>query len=258
MKTIKNHFFTDIRIMLGRSMKHILRSIDTIITVCLTPIAMMLLFVYVFGGAMGSGMSTEEYVTYSLPGILLIAIASASAYTALRIFEDIRTGFFDRLNSMPIAASSALWAHVLTSLISNALSLAIILAVAFLMGFRSPAGIVNWLGAAGILTFFTLALTWVAVIAGLKARTADGAGAFAYPLVFLPFISSAFLSTETMPAAVRAFAQNQPVTAIVDSIRALLANQPVGGEIWTALAWCTGILLIAYILSMRAYKHRRA
>ena len=258
MKTTKKHFFTDIRIMLGRSMKHILRSIDTIITVCLTPIAMMLLFVYVFGGAMGSGMSTEEYVTYSLPGILLIAIASASAYTALRIFEDLRTGFFDRLNSMPIATSSALWAHVLTSLISNALSLAIILAVAFLMGFRSPAGIVNWLGAAGILTFFTLALTWVAVIAGLKARTADGAGAFAYPLIFLPFISSAFLSTETMPAAVRSFAQNQPVTAIVDSIRALLANQPVGGEIWTALAWCTGILLIAYILAMRAYKNRRA
>ncbi|WP_394918816.1 ABC transporter permease [uncultured Robinsoniella sp.] len=258
MKTTGNHFLTDMSIMLGRSMKHIFRSIDTIITVCLTPIAMMLLFVYVFGGAMGSGMSTQEYVTYSLPGILLIAIASASAYTAIRIFEDIRSGFFDRLNSMPISASSALWAHVLTSLISNALSLAIILVVAFLMGFRSPAGILNCLGAAGILTFFTLALTWIAAFAGLKARTADGAGAFAYPLVFLPFISSAFLSTETMPAPVRAFAQNQPVTAIVDSVRALLMNQPVGSEIWTALAWCTGILLIAYFMSMRAYKRRRS
>lgn len=199
-----------------------------------------------------------EYVTYSLPGILLIAIASASAYTAIRIFEDIRSGFFDRLNSMPISASSALWAHVLTSLISNALSLAIILVAAFLMGFRSPAGILNCLGAAGILTFFTLALTWIAAFAGLKARTADGAGAFAYPLVFLPFISSAFLSTETMPAPVRAFAQNQPVTAIVDSVRALLTNQPVGSEIWTALAWYTGILLIAYFMSMRAYKRRRS
>lgn len=199
-----------------------------------------------------------EYVTYSLPGILLIAIASASAYTAIRIFEDIRSGFFDRLNSMPISASSALWAHVLTSLISNALSLAIILVVAFFMGFRSPAGILNCLGAAGILTFFTLALTWIAAFAGLKARTADGAGAFAYPLVFLPFISSAFLSTETMPAPVRAFAQNQPVTAIVDSVRALLMNQPVGSEIWTALASCTGILLIAYFMSMRAYKRRRS
>lgn len=254
MRTTRNHFFADMSIMLGRSMKHIFRSIDTIITVCLTPIALMLLFVYVFGGAMGSGMSTEEYVTYSLPGILLIAIASASAYTAIRIFEDIRSGFFDRLNSMPISASSALWAHVLTSLVSNALSLAIILFVALLMGFRSPAGLMNWLGAAGILTCFTLALTWIAAIAGLKAKTAEGAGAFAYPLVFLPFISSAFLSTETMPAAVRAFAQNQPVTAIVDSIRALLMNQPGGSEIWIALAWCAAILLIAYILAMGAYK----
>lgn len=257
MKITRNHFLGDISIMLGRSMKHILRSIDTIITVCITPIAMMLLFVYVFGGAMGSGMSTEEYVSYSLPGILLIAIASASAYTALRIFEDIRSGFFDRLNAMPVSASSALWAHVLTSLISNALSLALITVVAFFMGFRSPASILNWLGAVGILTFFTLALTWIAVIAGLKAKSADGAGAFGYPLVFLPFISSAFLSTETMPAPVRVFAQNQPVTAIVDSIRALLMNQPVGSEIWTALAWCAGILLIAYILAMRAYKRRR-
>lgn len=250
----KNNFLKDVNIMLGRSMKHIFRSMDTIITVCITPIAIMLLFVYVFGGAMGGGMSTAEYVNYSLPGILLISIASAIAYTALRLFSDIKSGFFDRFKSMPISASSALWAHVLTSLVSNALSLAVIFLVAFLMGFRTSAGVASWLAVVGILTLFTLALTWIAAIAGLKAKSAEGSSAFSYPLIFLPFISSAFLPTETMPAAVRAFAENQPVTAIVDSIRALFAGTPVGNEIWIALAWCVGVLLIAWFFAMKAYR----
>ncbi len=252
----KGHLFSDTNVMLGRSMKHILRSMDTIITVCMTPIAIMLLFVYVFGGAMGGGMSTSEYVTYALPGILLISIASAIAYTALRLFADVKSGFFDRFKSMPIAASSALWAHVLTSLVSNAISLAIIFLVALLMGFRSPAGILNWLAVAGILALFTLALTWIAVIAGLQAKSVEGASAFSYPLVFLPFISSAFLPTHTMPTAVRAFAEHQPVTAIVDSIRALLTNKPVGSGILVALAWCVGILLVAWFFAMRAYRKK--
>lgn len=247
-------FFRDTNVMLGRSMKHIFRSIDTIITVCITPIAIMLLMVYVFGGAMGDGMSTAEYVSYSLPGILLISISSAIAYTALRLFTDIKSGFFDRFKSMPISASSALWAHVLTSLVSNAMSLAVIFLVAFFMGFRSSAGMFNWLAVIGILALFTLALTWVAAIAGLKAKSVEGSSAFSYPLIFLPFISSAFLSTKTMPAAVRAFAENQPVTAIVDSIRALLMNKPVGNEIWIALAWCMGIMMIAWFFAMKAYR----
>lgn len=256
MDTIKNHFFADSSVMLGRSMKHIFRSMDTIITVCLTPIAIMLMFVYVFGGAMGAGMTTAEYVNYSLPGILLISIASAIAYTALRLYTDIQSGFFDRFRAMPISASSALWAHVLTSLVSNALSLAVIFLVALLMGFRSSAGILNWLAVVGILALFTLALTWIAVIAGLTSKSAEGSSAFSYPLIFLPFISSAFLPTETMPAAVRVFAENQPVTAIVDSIRALLANEPVGNDIWIALAWCVGILVVAYLIAMRRYSRR--
>lgn len=254
MGTKINLFFSDTNVMLGRSMKHIFRSIDTIITVCITPIAIMLLMVYVFGGAMGGGMSTEEYVRYSLPGILLISISSASAYTALRLFTDIKSGFFDRFKSMPISASSALWAHVLTSLVSNAMSLAVIFLVAFFMGFRTSVGMFNWLAVIGILALFTLALTWIADIAGLKAKSVEGSSAFSYPLIFLPFISSAFLSTETMPAAVRAFAENQPVTAIVDSIRALLINKIVGNEIWIALAWCMGIMLIAWLFAMRAYR----
>jgi ABC-2 type transport system permease protein len=254
METTRNHFFSDMGVMLGRSMRHILRSMDTIITVTITPIAMMLLFVYVFGGAIQTG--TDNYVNYLLPGILLMAISSGIAYTAYRLFMDMQRGIFERFHSMPIARSTVLWGHVLTSLVSNAISVVVIILVALIMGFRSPAGVLSWLGVAGILAMFTLALTWIAVIAGLSATSVDGAGAFSYPLIFLPFISSAFVPTESMPAVVRAFAENQPVTSIVEAIRALLANQPVGNDIWVALAWCVGIMLVAYFFAMRVYKKR--
>ena len=236
----------------GRSMKHILRSPDTIITVAVTPIAMMLLFVYVLGGAISAGGG--HYVNYLLPGILLIAVASGVAYTALRIFTDTQKGIFARFHSMPIGRSAALWAHVVTSMVSNFISLALIVGVALLMGFRSGAGVTAWLGVVGILALFTLALTWLAVIPGLTAKSVDGAGAFAYPLIFLPFISSAFVPTATMPGPVRWFAQNQPVTSIVESLRHLMEGQPVGGAIWTALAWCVGLAVVAYVLAMRLYR----
>lgn len=254
METIKNYFFRDMSVMLGRSMRHILRSMDTVITVTIMPIALMLLFVYVFGGAIQTGM--DNYVNYLLPGILLIAIASGISYTAYRLFIDMQRGIFERFNSMPIARSTVLWGHVLTSLVSNAISVVVIILVALLMGFRSPAGVLSWLAVAGILALFTLTLTWIAVIAGLSAKSVDGASAFSYPIVFLPFISSAFVPTATMRPAVRAFAENQPVTPIVSTIRALLSNQPVGNDIWIALAWCVGIMLVAYLFAMRAYKKR--
>ncbi|HEX4714284.1 MAG TPA: ABC transporter permease [Ktedonobacteraceae bacterium] len=241
METIQKHFFSDVSVMLGRSMRHIFRSMDTIITVTITPIAMMLLFVYVFGGAIQTG--TANYVNYLVPGILLIAIASAIAYTAYRLFNDVQKGIIERFRSMPIASSTLLWGHVLTSLVSNAISLVVIMLVALIMGFRSEASILSWLAVIGILALFTLALTWVAVIAGLSAKSMEGATAFSYPLIFLPFISSAFVPTKSMPLAVRVFAENQPVTAIVDTIRALLAGHPAPQEIWAALAWCVGILL---------------
>lgn len=242
-------------VLFGRLMKHILRSPDTIITVAITPIGIMLMFVYVFGGAIKASLPDGvNYVNYQLPGILLMAIASGISYTAFRMFGDKQNGIFARFNSMPISRSSALWAHVLVSLVSNMLTVAIILLVALLMGFRSDAGILEWLSVAGILALFTLALTWVAVIPGLTAKSTEGASVFSYPLIFLPMFSSAFAPTETMPAAVRWFAENQPVTSIVDSIRTLLANQPVGGELWAALAWCVGILLVAWFLAMRAYR----
>ena len=239
-------------VLFGRTMKHIRRSPDTIITVALMPIAFMLLFVYVFGGAIDAG--TDNYVNYLLPGILLIAIASGISYTAFRIFNDTQKGIITRLHAMPVARSAVLWGHVLTSLVSNLISVAIIIGIALIMGFRSGASVAAWLAVAGILALFTLALTWLAVIPGLTAKSVDGASAFSYPLIFLPFISSAFVPTATMPTPVRVFAENQPVTSIVETLRALLAARPVGNDIWVALAWLVGAGLVAYVFAMRAYR----
>jgi ABC-2 type transport system permease protein len=251
---MSKHFFGDTALLTGRSLRHIIRSPDTIITTTIMPIAFMLLFVYVFGGAISSG--SGSYVNYLLPGILLITIASSISYTAFRLFMDMKGGIFERFQSMPIARSSVLWAHVLTSLVASLISVVAVVGVALLMGFRSGAGVLAWLAIAGILILFTLALTWLAVIAGLSATTVDGASAFSYPLIFLPFISSAFVATATMPGPVRAFAENQPVTPIVNTIRDLYAQQPISTDIWIALAWCAGILIVAYALAMATY-HRK-
>jgi ABC-2 type transport system permease protein len=250
------HFLGDTAVLTGRSLRHITRSVDTIITTTIMPIAIMLLFVLVFGGAIDSG--SDSYVTYMLPGILLITVASGVSYTAFRLFLDMKSGIFERFHSMPIARSSVLWAHVLTSLVAIVMSLAVVMLVALLMGFRSDAGLPAWLAVAGMLMLFTLALTWLAVIPGLTAKTVDGASAFSYPLILLPFISSAFVPTETMPGPVRIFAENQPVTSIVNAIRDLFTGQPVGADIWFALAWCVGILVVAYSVSMVIYRRKIA
>ncbi len=238
------HALADAGALTGRSLRHVLRSPDTIITTVVTPVALMLLFVYVLGGAIridGAG----AYIDYMLPGILLITVASGVAYTAYRLFLDRQSGIFERFRSMPIARSSALWAHVLTSMLANLVSVAVVVGVALLMGFRTSASFGAWLGAVGIIALFTLALTWVAVVAGLTARSVDGASAFSYPLIFLPFVSSAFVPTDSMPGPVAWFAQHQPVTAIVDTLRALFAGESIGAEIWVALAWLLAILVLA-------------
>ena len=251
---MNKHFLRDTNALLGRSLRHILRSPDTIITTAVTPIAMLLMLVYVFGGAIDTGGG--KYVNYLLPGILLITVASGVAYTAYRLFLDLQGGIFDRFQSMPIARSSVLWAHVLTSLVANMAAVAIVIGVALIMGFRTGASVAGWLAVAGILILFTLALTWLAVIAGLSAKTVDGASAFSYPLIFLPFISSAFVPTDSMPAPVAWFAENQPVTSIVDTIRALFAQEPVGSDIWIALAWLVVILVVAYAFAGAIYRRK--
>lgn len=244
----------DTAILTGRSLRHILRSPDTIITTAVTPIAIMLLFVFVFGGAIDTG--TESYVDYLLPGILLITVASGIAYTAYRLFLDLQGGIVERFQSMPISRSSGLWAHVLTSLVSNLVAVAIVIAVALLLGFRTGASVLGWLSVLGIVIVFTLALTWLAIIAGLSAKSIEGATGFSYPLIFLPFISSAFVPTDTMPGPVAWFAENQPVTPIVNAIRAIFAGEPVGTDLVIALLWCCGIVIAAVVGAVLVYRRR--
>jgi ABC-2 type transport system permease protein len=250
---MSTHVVHDTAVLLGRSLRHILRSPDTIITTAVTPIVMLLLFVYVFGGAIEVD---GAYVDYLLPGILLITIASGIAYTAFRLFTDVSSGIFERFQSMPVARSAVLWGHVLTSVVANIVSLVLVVLVAVAMGFRTGAGLLSWLAVTGILVLFTLALTWLAVIPGLTAKSVDGVSGFSYPLVFLPFISSAFVPTEGMPRPVRWFAEHQPVTPIVETLRNLFAEQPVGDDGWIAVAWCVGMLVVAQALAMRTYRRR--
>jgi ABC-2 type transport system permease protein len=248
------HFSGDTAVLLGRSLKHVYRSVDTVITTAVMPVAFMLLFVYVFGGAIDHG--SGSYVNYLLPGILLITIASGISSTAFRLYLDMKSGIFQRLQSMPIARSSVLWSHVLTSLVANLISLIVVVGVALAIGFRSGASVQAWLAVIGILILFTLALTWIAVIPGLSAKSADGASAFSYPLIFLPFVSSAFVPTDTMPGPVRAFADHQPVTSMANTVRDLFTQQSVGSDIWIALAWLVGLTIVAYSLAIAIYRRR--
>jgi ABC-2 type transport system permease protein len=253
-RTVSRHAVSDTTVLLGRSLRHVTRSVDTIVTTAIMPIAIMVMFVYVFGGAIDTG--DVPYVNYMLPGILLITVATGVSYTAFRLFTDLQSGIFDRFHTMPIARSSVLWAHVITSLIANLVSVVIVVLAAFLMGFRTSADLAAWLAIGGIMVVFTLALTWLAVIAGLMAKSVDGASAFSYPLIFLPFVSSAFVPTDTMPGPVQAFAENQPVTSIVNTMRDLFAQQPVGSDIWIALAWCGGILIASYAVATVIYRRK--
>ena len=249
---MKNTFILFVRLI-----KHILRSPETILSAMIQPILIMLLFVYVFGGAIKTSLPDGvNYVNFQLPGILIMSAAYNTSYTALRIFSDKGGGIFNRFSSMPINRSSALWAHVLATITSSMFSLVIVFAAALIIGFRSGANILEWLAVAGILMTLSLALTWGAVILGLAAKTTDGASFFVFPLVFLPLFSSAFAPTETMPKALRIFAENQPVTPIVETIRALFNCEPTGNDIWIALAWCVGIMAVAWFFAMRTYKRR--
>ncbi|MCC2322134.1 ABC transporter permease [Cellulomonas xiejunii] len=249
------HLVSDTAALTGRSLRHVLRSPDTIITSAVTPIALMLMFTYVFGGAIDTG-TQGPYLEYVLPGILLITVASGVAYTSYRLFLDISSGIVERFRSMPIARPSVLWAHVLTSVVANVAGVAIVVAVALLLGFRTGASAAAWLAVLGMVVLFTLALTWIAVIAGVSATSVDGAGAIGYVLIFLPFLSSAFVPTGTMPGPVAWFAEHQPVTAVIETIRALFAQQPVGDDIWVALAWLVGVLVVAYVAAVAVYRRR--
>ncbi|MCI1882193.1 MAG: ABC transporter permease [Sporolactobacillus sp.] len=245
----------DTFVLSHRVMKHNYRSPDTLITVVGMPVMMLLLFVYVFGGAIEA--KGQSYVNFVVPGIILFAMASGSAYTALRINVDKTSGIFDRFRSMPIARSAILSGHVFASVFFMAIATVIVVLISLLCGFRPSAGPLQWLGAIGLLTLFAFAMTWLSVPFGLTAGNAEGAGAFSYLLLMLLFISSAFVPTDSMPTAVRLFAEHQPMTPIIQAVRDLLLDRPVGNDGWWAADWCVAIILAAYLAALRAVRTAR-
>jgi ABC-2 type transport system permease protein len=246
--------FSDTTVLSGRMMRHTFRSIDTLITVVAMPIMILLLFVYVFGGAMNTG--SRNYINFVVPGIVLFTIASGIAYTAVHLNNDVTAGIFDRFYSMPISKSSILGGHVLNSVVFNMFSVLLVLLVAFVIGFRPEARLAEWLLATGLVLLFTLAMTWVAVTFGLLANSAEGAAAFSYPLLFLLFISAAFVPTASMAGIVRTFAEYQPMTPIIESVRSLLMGEPVGMNALIAVIWCMGILIAFYFAALQIYKRK--
>jgi len=241
--------------MTKRSLRHTTRSIDTIITVVLTPIAILLLFVYVFGGALGTQTGSVDYVDFIAPGVVIMTVISGIAYAALRLSTDLQRGIISRFRTMPVAPSSVLSGQALSSTLSNLFSCALVIAVAFLVGFRPAADTAAWFVFCGLLILFTLATTWLAMVFGLLAKSAEGAGAFSYLLLLLIFLSPSFVPTDSMTSVLRGFAENQPMTPIIETMRSLLTEGTPGPDVWAAFAWSAGLLIVSYALALRIYRH---
>lgn len=242
--------------MTKRSLRHIVRSLDTIITVVLMPIAMMLLFVFVFGGAIGTQTGGGPYVNFITPGIVIMTVVSGIAYAAVRLAMDLQKGIINRFRTMPVAPVSILGGQALSSTLSNLLSSTLVILVAFAIGFRPHAGLTEWAIVAGLVVLFTFATTWLALFFGLVANTMEGAGAFSYILLLLIFISPAFVPVQSITPALRGFAQEQPMTPVVETMRSLLTDGTAGGELWVAVAWGAGILVVSFALALTVYRRK--
>jgi len=242
--------------MAKRSLRHTVRSMDTIITVLITPIAVMLMFVFVFGSAFEQSLGDTKYIDFVTPAIIIMTVVSGIAYAAVRLSMDLQKGIINRFKTMPVAPSSILSGHAASSTVSNLVSSVLVLIVAFVIGFRSEAGIAEWGLFAALLVLFTLATTWLAILFGLLAKTMEGAGAFSYILLFLIFLSSGFTPVDNMHPVLRGFAENQPMTPIIETMRSLLTNGTISDSAPIALAWCVGLLVVSYTVALRLYKTR--
>ena len=245
---------TDTWTMTKRSLRHTTRSLDTIITVVLTPIALLLLFVYVFGGALGEQTGSVDYVDFITPGVVIMTVFSGIAYAAVRLSTDLQRGIISRFRTMPVAPSSVLSGQALSSTLSNLFSCVLVVMVALLVGFRPAADLGAWLVFGGLLFLLILATTWLAMFFGLLAKSVEGAGAFSYILLLLIFISPSFVPTDSMTSALRGFAENQPMTPIIETMRSLLTDGTTGPDFWVALAWIAGILIVSYTLALSVYR----
>jgi len=245
--------------MTKRSLRHTVRSPDTIITVVAMPVALMLLFVYVFGGSFGHMFLTGpvKYIDFIVPGIVAMTVVSGIAYAAVRLSMDLQKGMVNRFRTLPIASSSILGGHAVSSLLSNLFSVLLVVLIGLLVGFRSHAAIVEWLLFIALTTLFTLATTWLAIMFGLIAKTMEGAGSFSYILLLLIFVSPGFTPTSSMSPPVRAFAEHQPMTPIVETMRSLMIYGHPGSNAWEAFAWCGGLLAVCYAAAVWVFRSRR-
>jgi ABC-2 type transport system permease protein len=245
----------DATIFIVRSTRHSLRSVDAMITSIALPVVILLLFVYVFGGAL---RPSGGYVDYVVPGIILLCAGFGSSSTAIKVNEDMTNGVIDRFRSMPIAGSAVLTGHVVASVVRNLVTTVVVVGVAVLVGFRPQGDVLAWLGVVGVLTLYMTAISWLAAAFGLVARSAEGAGAFSFFIMFLPYLSSAFVPTDTMPAVLRGMADHQPVTPIIETLRGLTMGTPVGNDWIIALAWCLGGILLGWSAAASQFSRRPA
>ncbi|KOX16725.1 ABC transporter permease [Nocardiopsis sp. NRRL B-16309] len=255
--TALTHALGDSGTMVARQLRHLVRYPSMTVLLAGMPILFLLLFVYVFGGAMGGGAdgtgNRAAYLDYVAPGVMLIAVASASQGTAISVAMDMTEGIVARFRTMDIARVSVLTGHVVGSLVQSMLSVTLVTAVALLIGFRPTAGPAEWLGAAGLLVMVSFALTWLTVALGLVAKTVESASNLPMPLVFLPFLGSGFVPTETLPTALRWFAEYQPFTPIIETLRGLLMGTAIGDSGVVAVAWCAAISLLSYLWARKLY-----
>ena len=251
---IKPNFFYDSKVMFKRCMKIVLKNPEALVQATVTPIFLMLMFGAVFGNIADVG--AYNYVDFIVPGIILQAVAQATQYTAINVNNDMTKGIIDRFRSMPISRSSVLIGHTGSSIVRNVMTSAVIIGTAFIVGFRPSAGFLDWLIIAGVLFLIVTAISCISALSGLLAKTPEGASGFMFPLFILPFISSGFAPTETMHVAIRWFAEYQPMTPIINSLRALMHNTPVGNDLWIALAWSVGIIVAAFTAAVQIYKRK--
>ncbi|WP_432141237.1 ABC transporter permease [Streptomyces sp. bgisy084] len=249
----------DARTMLRRNLKHALRYPSMTVSVVAMPVLMLLLFTYVFGGALGTGIGgtaggSADYIDYVAPGIILMAATSGALVTAVGVCADMTEGIVNRFRTMAISRASFLTGHVVGSMLQTLVSIAFVIGVALLMGFRPHATPLGWLAAAGLLTLLTLALTWLSAAIGLVAKNVETASNIPLPMQFLPFLGSAIVPPESMPAGLRWFAEYQPFTPVIETLRGLLMGTGVGGAAIGAVAWCVGLTLVGYLWARTAFR----
>ncbi|TCC60314.1 ABC transporter permease [Kribbella pittospori] len=245
--------FSDTVTMIDRSVRLSRRNVETLFVSILLPLLMMCLFVYVFGGAISTG---TEYINYVVPGILLLTTGYGASSTAMVVADDMHSGMIDRLRSLPIRSFAVLTGHVTASVARNSVSTAIVVLASLAMGFRPSANAGEWLAAIGLLLLYVLALSWLAAGLGVIAKSVESASTLSFFMLFLPYLSSAFVQPETMPSWLRPISEHQPITPVIETVRSFLIGAPLGNNGWIALAWCCGLLLFSFTLATSLYRRR--